>query len=102
MQMLREAGHDAGDIDNEQHAALALGLIVPDTSGADEVVAALVSVLNSKSADSRAAALKALPRFGPMASVAVATIRPLCQDRDALVKQLAAKALAELDQKAKP
>jgi HEAT repeat protein len=102
IRMAREAGPNHGGIDIVQHAARALGLIAPETPAADEAVTVLVPVLNSKSADSRAAALKSLLQFGPKASVAVARIRELRKDRDAEVRQLAAKAIDALEKESKP
>ena len=87
---LKEAGH-AHSVDLELGAVRALGDIAPDTPGADEVVAALVPVLKSDSAHSRAAAAEALARFGPKAASAIPGIRALSNDREDLVKKAAAR-----------
>ena len=103
IRMVQEPGPTGKNgFDSVQHAALALGLIAPDTPTADEAIVALVPVLNSNSADSRTAALKSLRRFGPKAAIAVAKIRELREDQDREVRDLATSALAEIDQQNKP
>jgi HEAT repeat protein len=102
IRMLRETGASDKSVNGEEFAARALGLIAPETPAADEAVTVLAGVLNSKSNDSRAAALESLLKFGPRASIALPRIRELRDDRDVAVRQLASKAMAQLDAGGKP
>jgi HEAT repeat protein len=82
-------------------AAIALGLIAPETPAADEAVAVLVPLLNSKSSDVRAAALESLSQFGPKSAVALTRIRELRKE-DGYIRRLAEKALAAIETETKP
>jgi HEAT repeat protein len=88
--------------ENEASAAAALGKIAPDTPSADQAVAALLPVLESKVRFSRITAIKALGRFGPRAAVAVPKIRALKGDPDAEVRNAAAKSLPAIDTASAP
>jgi HEAT repeat protein len=112
IQIVREAGptHNVNEgiilwnrlASREEAAARTLSLIAPDTPTADEAVSGLVALLRSERAPNRAAALKALPPFGPKAAIAVPKIRELCEDPNLFVRQAAASALAVLDDESKP
>jgi HEAT repeat protein len=84
--VIRETGPSVGDHYNEDAAVWALGRIAPDAPSADQAIAALASVLQSKSWESRATALKALRQFGPKAAMALPKIRALQNDPDREVK----------------
>lgn len=88
IQLVRESG-PGHNVNIEQEAARALGLIAPDTPLADKAVTALLGVLRSDSGPARIAAIEALGHFGTKSAIAVPKIRSLCDDRDALVKQAA-------------
>jgi HEAT repeat protein len=94
IKVIKESTAEPG---NETSAAVALGKIAPDTPSADQAVVALLPVLDSKFQSSRIGAIEALGRFGPRAAAAVPRIRALKDDRDAQVRQAAAKALPGID-----
>src|SRR5262249_28749740 len=75
--VIKATGPSVGDRYNEDAAVWALGQIAPDAPSADQAITALVSVLQSKSWESRATALKALRQFGPKAAMALPKIRAL-------------------------
>jgi HEAT repeat protein len=81
---------------------VALGRIAPDTPSADQAVAALLPVLQSKVWLSRAKAIEALRQFGPKAAAAIPGIRALKDDRNAEVRDAAAKALSAIENKSAP
>jgi HEAT repeat protein len=83
--------------ENEASAANALGKIAPDTPSADRAVAALLPVLESKVRFSQLRAMEALGRFGPRAAAAVPKLRALKGDRDAQVREAAARSLPAID-----
>jgi HEAT repeat protein len=88
--------------ENEASAAEALGKIAPGTPSADQAVAALLPVLESKVRDSRIRAIKALGRFGPRAGAAVPKMRALKADRDEEIRNAAAKSLLAIDTASAP
>jgi HEAT repeat protein len=92
IKVLSEATPD-DQFEREASAAVALGKIAPDTRSADQAVAALLPVLQSKVWLSRAKAIEALRQFGPKAAAAIPRIRALKDDRNAEVRDAAAKAL---------
>jgi len=65
VKMLRDTEKPDDADDDRSSAAAALGRIAPGTPSAATAVAALTDALKSKSAETRAAAAKALERFGP-------------------------------------
>jgi HEAT repeat protein len=81
----------------ESSAALALGKIAADTTYADRAVAALVPVLGSDNAHLRACAIKSLGVLGPRSGGAISKLCLLKDDRDAEVRDAAARALAAIE-----
>jgi HEAT repeat protein len=88
--------------ENEAMAAEALGKIAPDTPSADQAVAALLPVLESKDESTRIRAIEALGRFGPRAGAAIPKIRALKGDSDHSVRDAAAKSLSAIDTASAP
>jgi HEAT repeat protein len=82
---------------NESSAAVALGKIAPGTPSADQAIAALLPVLESKDLFSRVRAIEALGRFGPRARAAVPKIRALEGDRESEIRKAVAKSLPAID-----
>jgi HEAT repeat protein len=101
IKVLKDAAHE-DSFEREASAAHALGLIAPDTASADQAVAALLPVLESKVPLSRVEAINALPRFGPRAAAALPGIRALKDDRDAEVRDAVATALLALENESSP
>lgn len=92
--------HDATPDDTfkrEASAAAALGRIAPGTPLADQAIEALLPLLESASALSRARAIEALGRFGPRAAAAIPGIRARRDDPDEEVREAAANALLAID-----
>jgi HEAT repeat protein len=88
--------------ENEAMAAEALGKIAPDTPSADQAVAALLPVLESKDESTRIRAIEAIGRFGPRAGAAIPKIRALKGDSDHSVRDAAAKSLSAIDTASAP
>jgi HEAT repeat protein len=88
--------------EHEASAVFALGRIAPDTSSADQAVAALLPVLHSKNWLAQTNAIEALPRFGPKAAAAIPRLRALKDDRDTNVRDAAAKALLSIENDSVP
>ena len=95
---------DATAANNERgaSAATALGKIAPETPAADQAIAALLPVLESKDWQSRLAAVNALSQFGPRAAPAIPMLRALKDDHDYDVKAAAAKALLAIENESGP
>lgn len=81
----------------QSSAASAIGKIAADTPAAEQAIAALVGVLESKSSLPRAKAIEALGRFGPTAAVAIPKIRALKTDRDPEIRDAVIKALPKIE-----
>jgi HEAT repeats/PBS lyase HEAT-like repeat len=101
MKVIKESNPEART-ENEASAAAALGKIAPDTPSADQAVAALLPVLESKDRYCRFRAIEALGRFGPRARTAVPKIRALEGDRDSGVREAASKSLLAIDPPSAP
>ena len=69
-----------------------LGQIAPDTATADKAVTALTAALDANSEYTRAAAVRALIRFGPKAARALPRIKAMQQDASPLVRAAATSA----------
>jgi HEAT repeat protein len=92
----------ANDFERGASVATALGKIAPESRAADQAIAALLPVLESKGWQTRLAAVNALSRFGPRAAPAITRLRALKDDRDYEVKAAAAKALLAIDDQRAP
>jgi HEAT repeat protein len=79
--------------ENDASAAYTLGKITPGTQSAERAIAALMPLLESKDYFAQLQAIEALGRFGPAAAAAIPKIRALTTDRDAQVRNAAAKTL---------
>jgi HEAT repeat protein len=100
--VIEETGPSVGDRYNADAAVWALGQIAPDAPSADQAVTALVGVLQSKSWESRATALKALRQFGPKAAQALPEIRALQSDPDREVKDAATETVRVIEKASGP
>ena len=94
----------ADDRFNERHAsvATAIGKIAPETPAADQAVAALLPVLESKDWQCRRAAVNALSKFGPRAAPAIPKLRALKDDHNHDVKTGAVRALLAIEDGSEP
>jgi HEAT repeat protein len=96
---------DATDDDKFEHAsssAWALGRIAPDTPSAGPAAMALLPLLESKASLARVKAIEALSQFGPKAAAAIPKLLALKNDRDAEVRNAAAKALGRMENESVP
>jgi HEAT repeat protein len=79
--------------ENDASAAYTLSKITPGTQSAERAIAALMPLLESKDYFAQLQAIEALGRFGPAAAAAIPKIRALTTDRDAQIRNAAAKTL---------
>jgi HEAT repeat protein len=93
-QRLRETMSAPVSLGDGASSAAALGQIAPGTTFADESVVALSAALAASSDYTRAAAVKALMRFGPKSAQALPQIRAMQEDSSPLVRAAVATALA--------
>ena len=76
---------------------MALGKIAPGTPSADQAIAALLPVLDSKAWLSQERAIDALRQFGPKAAAAIPALCKLKSGRDVRVRDAAARALLAIE-----
>jgi HEAT repeat protein len=98
VKLIKESTPDQQN-ENEAAAVEALGKIAPGTPSADQAIAGLLPVLNSKLPS---LAMEALSRFGPKAAAAIPRLRALKDDRDRAVSNAAAKSLLAIEKASPP
>jgi HEAT repeat protein len=98
-ELLKMASENNPDnkFERRSSAAIALGKIAPKTPSADQAVSAIRAVLECKDSMARESAINALREFGWKAAPAIPRIRELKDDRDASVRNAAAKALPVIE-----
>jgi HEAT repeat protein len=80
----------------------ALGQIAPNSPAAPDAVAVLILALDEQSPSKRQEAIEALGHFGTDAAAAVPKLQALQADRDASIRDAAAKSLAALEAPSQP
>jgi HEAT repeat protein len=80
----------------------ALGQIAPNSPAAPDAVGVLIRALDEQSPSRRLEALEALGHFGTDAAAAIPKVQALQADRDASIRDAAAKSLAALEAPSQP